>query len=544
MLHLGRHDFLREIRPLTLVRQSMVYDFSPRGMQLSADLKLDILGEPIQRIGLLLDQSLALVTARYGGTQLPWYETDPAGKKIASADAPAQNRHSGTRRVVVELPEPLHGTGRVLRLGFVAPPFARGRLPTVRPIGDGLFWQEGSASLLVPLPLELDELTVRGCRQTKAEPLPAPSVGDAIAIQYFRPDADVEIDLARGGERLKAQSGTSIDVRGGTMTGRYLADINAENGECFKLSAGVSPSWIIDSVETVPADSLADWSYAPGAGSAARLDITLAKSIRPDRPVRLLVGGRWRRSPRGEQLRSGDLKMVTLRGVTASRCVSAVHAAAPYRLQTSGGDELVRLDPRDFRRPTRHFWAALSIADGTLAFVDDEAAADMTVTMANEIPRFSGAVHLDAQLSDTTLVEAYRIACKPESAELDRLLVHFTRRRDEPVRWNLVTPDSEGATANASFTERSFRGQRRFARSAFRPTIVGRSTGGLGTSQRRRGLGIDIPSTRQQTAGNSGHPQFDPGGRHSAVTRRTCAGQRTAGFGCYLGDRPANSANQ
>ena len=94
-------------------------------MQLSAELKLDVLGEPIQRIALLVDQPLALVTARYGGSQLPWFEVDAAGKKIAAADSsdlanPAEVDGSGIHRVVLELPEPLQGTGRVLRLGFVA----------------------------------------------------------------------------------------------------------------------------------------------------------------------------------------------------------------------------------------------------------------------------------------------------------------------------------------------------------------------------------------------------------------------------------------
>ena len=194
---------------------------------------------------------------------------------------------SGTASHRHRIPEPLHGTGRDVRLGFVGPTIARGRLPTVRPAGEGLFWQEGSASLLVPLPLELVELTLAGCRQTKAEPLAAPSVGEAIALQYFRPDADVNIALTHHGERLQAQSGTMIDVRGSTMTGRYLADITAQDGECFELSADVAPSWIIDTVETVPAESLADWTYKPSAGPAAQLELTLAKSIRPDRPMRI-----------------------------------------------------------------------------------------------------------------------------------------------------------------------------------------------------------------------------------------------------------------
>lgn len=457
VVRLAPRDFLRDSRPLTLVRQSLAYSFSPHGMQLSADLKLDVLGEPIERIAMVVDRPLTLVTARSGGTQLSWYETDAAGKKPGAADSnaaagPARDRNKpptndplGPRRIVVEFPEPIHGTGRLVRLGFVAPSISRSRLPVIRPADEGLFWQEGSASLLVPLPLELDELTLKGCRQTKAEPLPAPSLGDAISLQYFRPDADVNVAIKRRGDRLQVRSGTTIDAGGNRLTGHYVADVSAQEGECFSLSAGVSPDWIIDSVETVPTDALADWSYKPSAGSAFPLEIALAKSVRPDQPVRLIINGRWRRAPPGERLRPNDLALATLREAPATRRVVAVHPGPPYRLQTTGAETLHRLDPKQLSAIDTALLGGGSIGEGTLLFVDDEAADDLAVRLANDTPRFSGTVRLDAQITDASLVEAYRIRCKPESAELDRLLVHFSRRREEPMRWTLVDSDS-GAT--------------------------------------------------------------------------------------------------
>ena len=349
VVRLSRHDFLRENRPLTLVRQSLTYEFSPRGMQLSADLKLDVLGEPIQRIALLVDQPLALVTARYGGTQLPWIDTDPAAK--------------GPRRIVLDLPEPLHGTGRVVRLGFVAPLVLHGRSLFGAP-ATTTTWQEGRIAL-VPLPPELDEPGYAVAAKLRRGPLPTPAVGDAIGLQYFRPDADVAISIERRAEQLRVNSGTMIEVRGGTMTGRSQADITAQSGECFELSANVSPSWIIDSVESIPADSLADWSYSAGNGPSAQLHVSLAKSIRPSRPLRLLVSGRWRRAPRGEQLRPKDLEMVTLRGVTAERRRRVIRfPSAVYRLQTAGADELLHdsMIPRGFLQATRYCSAKLRSA--------------------------------------------------------------------------------------------------------------------------------------------------------------------------------------
>ena len=123
-LRVSHHDVLREGRPLTLARQSLVYEFSPGGMQLSADLKLDVLGDPIRRIELLVDRPLTLVTARFAGTQLAWYEADAAGHPLSHSQPNAatsaernmpiekqsQAEESAARRVVIELPEPLRGT--------------------------------------------------------------------------------------------------------------------------------------------------------------------------------------------------------------------------------------------------------------------------------------------------------------------------------------------------------------------------------------------------------------------------------------------------
>ena len=388
----------------------------------------------------------------------------------------------------------------MLRLGFVAPFIARGRLPALRPADDGLFWQEGSASLLVPLPLELNGLTLRGCRQTKTEPLTAPAVGDAITLQYFRPDADVDVALARRGQRLEAQSGTMIDVRGGTMTGCCLVDVTAQEGECFELAADVSPSWIIDSVESVPANSVADWRYKAGNGPAAQLDISLLKSIRPDRPLRLIVSGRWRRAPKGERLRPNDLQLVTLRGVTATCAIAAIHPATPYRSQTTGAEGLHRLDPAHLAAADASLLGGAPIADGTFVFVDDEIGEGLTVAVATETPRFSGAVHLDAQVADSTLVESYRLRCKPESAELGSIacsLLAPPRRadslesRDDGRRWTRRRRSSRG---------RAICRNSRFTRPAFRPAAVGRSTGGAWACRRRRSLGIDIPPARRKTA--------------------------------------------
>ncbi len=101
LLRVAKQNLFRDVRPLTLVRQSSGYDFSARGVQLSAELTLDILGEPLRRVPLLLDEPLTLVTARYGETQIPWTEdpvaaAKPGGWTIPTSLPPHRARTSRT----------------------------------------------------------------------------------------------------------------------------------------------------------------------------------------------------------------------------------------------------------------------------------------------------------------------------------------------------------------------------------------------------------------------------------------------------------------
>jgi hypothetical protein len=68
----------RERRALTLLRQALTYELSPRGINVQAQLKLDIHGEPLARLAVDLDPGLRLVAARYGELQVPFAVTQNA----------------------------------------------------------------------------------------------------------------------------------------------------------------------------------------------------------------------------------------------------------------------------------------------------------------------------------------------------------------------------------------------------------------------------------------------------------------------------------
>ncbi len=442
VLRIAKHDAIRESRPLTLVRPVLTYEFSPLGMQVSAEIKLDVLGEPIREIPLLIERPLSLVAARCGDAPLVWSE-ELASESKESPPPVDFSRHPGARRVVLRLPESIHGTQRVLRLTAVAPLPDRGRLPLIRPGGKSLVWQEGSASLIAPLPLQIDDLQTHGCRQTKAEPLASPARGEMIGLQFFQPDADVDIVLGRQADHFEARCATAIDARGSTIGGRFAADLRAIDGECFSLEARVAASWIVDSVESTPPNLLSGWTQESLPEGIARIRLTLNRAIRGDRPARLTLSGRWRRPPRGESLKLDDMEMVHLLGIKTVRQVVALHAGAPYRLEMKDDGLAQRLDIQQLDAADVALLPGL--AAGSTLFVASGAAPEMAVTIGTETPHFAGDVHLDVRVGNDTLTETYTFSCSPESTEIDRLLIKFSGKQSEPLVWSLG-----GAKADAS----------------------------------------------------------------------------------------------
>ncbi len=192
-LHLASAGAPRR-RQLALLRESRTYDCSLRGVEVSAQWKLEVHNEPLERIVVLLDPELQLVSARYGDSPIPW----------SAAPAAA----GGPTRVTLRFPEAIRQGERVIRLGALGRPVLdrAWRLPRIRP--EGLFWQEGSIALLVSEPLLADRVVPLECGQTGAGPLSAPRAGQSMQFQSFGADATVEVLLSP----RPAQAQTPDDV--------------------------------------------------------------------------------------------------------------------------------------------------------------------------------------------------------------------------------------------------------------------------------------------------------------------------------------------
>ena len=237
----------------------MTYDFTTHGVNVSAQLKVDVHQEPLRQIVVLLDVPLQPIAARYGEALVPYsLATDAA---------------TGRSRMVLDFSEqPIRGTNRIVQLGLLAPLPADGhwRLPSVQP--EGLFWQGGNATLVVQVPLSLGRLKLAGCRQINAAPLPTPLAGESIELQDFTPQPDVELEIAPRKERLQWGAGMSVTLSATEVKSQTVAELRASQGNRFDLEAKVPRPWIVDSVESIPAGGIDDWSIEDSTAQTVQAD--------------------------------------------------------------------------------------------------------------------------------------------------------------------------------------------------------------------------------------------------------------------------------
>ena len=403
------------------VWESAAYRFSLRGLDVSTDLNFVAHDQPLHQVTLALDPGLRLVGAEYGDTPVRWTATPADGDPQA--------------RVTIALPDAIEGTGRVLRLRALAPLVLDrlAKLPRIHP--QGLFWQEGRATLLVPAPLLIRQLVPVGCRQ-RGIPLLA---GESAEFQYFRQDASIEILISRHRASVQLASGTSIDMRAGQITAEVQAVYTVQDGDEFVLEAEVGRRWLIDSVETLPPPSLIDqWTLEKTQGGKQKLVVRLAKALSPTQSVRLVIAARRLQS-------SLDGDIVPLRFLAPADCedmevkhLVAVRAMGSYRLKLVGDEHLRRINPRSldaaemklFTEPPRD-----------LLFEGNDEPTALQIELERQEPLYSGELRVEATVGDQRLAERYVVDCRPQSARVDRVVVRFSHSRDTELRWALGAED-------------------------------------------------------------------------------------------------------
>ncbi len=431
-LRVTPRDGAREGLPSTRLRQATQYQFSLEALDVHANLELDVHGAPLRRLAVRLDPGLRPVKALLGERPLRWALMPPGAKDEGTG-------------VVLEFPEPVEGTKRIVHLHALAPvQLDRAwKLPAIRV--QGVFWEQGTAVLSIPAPLRAERVVPLESEQSsKIAPFVAPQSGETFQLQGFSPKVTAEIVLSCPEAPLAVDSGETIELGGGEIESRLVADVWSVHGGRFELEADVAPHWSIDSVEAVPAEALADWRVERD-GAKAVLRVHLSKSL-PQRlpdtpPFRLTITARCPRPSLAKALGVDQLSPLRFQGVSEGRRLVCVSAREPYELKVSGDEGLKRVGVQSLESAAL---ARFAQPPRGLLFEDDGAAAALKVSLVAQKPSYSAVIRVEAIVDQDSLTESYELRCVPEAGRrMDRVHVRFSRARKAPLRWQSVSDDDE-----------------------------------------------------------------------------------------------------
>ena len=423
-LRIAPLDVLAERERLALVRQTSSYDISATGIELEAEFDIDVHYQPLKRVEFVVDSGLQLAGARYGETPLAW---NVAGGGEGN-------------RVVIELPEPVLGEGRKLRLSARGELVrgARWKLPSLRP--EGLFWQEGRATIRVGAPLAITQISTVRCRQTGTAPLPAPLSGESIEVQFFDPQAAVEIAVERRADNLAIASALRVSLSSSLISAQIGAELSAIDGEWPAITAAVGQVWSITSVDSVPADALAEWSVEKPNDGPAQLHIRFGTAIASGKSLRLRIRAESLRPPVGSTLSVRDLSPLEFVNVGRTNEVICVVAQEGLGLRISEDVHLTRLDPKALE--TRLVELFETPPQGLL-FANDDAAQALQLVPYEQPPRYAAETRLRVLASPTGVREEYRFQCQPDTDRVAKIYVRCIREQPEPLVWNWGSPQGE-----------------------------------------------------------------------------------------------------
>ncbi|MEN6558920.1 MAG: hypothetical protein ABFC54_12140 [Thermoguttaceae bacterium] len=414
---------------LALWRESRTYEFSPRGLEVSAQWRLQAYNAPLSQIAVALDPGLELVSARYGDAPLAW-------STVRRAD--------GTSRVVLTLSEPIGDVERVIRLGAISrSTYDRPwRLPRIR--AENLVWQEGSLALTVVEPLVVNRVTPVGCAQTGAGSLSSPRVGETFQFQAFDPEATVRVTLAHRPTALQAVSAAAMMVGDEEAVARMTVDLRSTEPARFTLLADLARRWRIDGVRSQPPGAVADWGLERRADGGQRLRIRLSESLSAEKPLRLKITARRLFAPRLEQLAGDDLPPLRFLDVTEEKRLVAVRAEGANFLRLAGDDRLKCIDVERLSSAERELFAE---PPGNLLFESDDAVEPLTISLVGRKPKYKATVAVDVAVGAAAIRETCRVRCNIVSGRVERVPVLFFPRRDGPVQWSLDGDATERAVS-------------------------------------------------------------------------------------------------
>ncbi|HEX5472399.1 MAG TPA: hypothetical protein VFW73_10955, partial [Lacipirellulaceae bacterium] len=408
------------------LREDVGYRLSPRGLLINATWQLDAPAGQKRELTVPVPPGLQITALKANNHDLPW-------RILHDSSSP-------TDRALIELPKKPGSEKLQVRLQAWQPllldrPW---RLPRLRP--DGVFWCAGNFEIFVDAAYQLDRLEPTDCIETGVKTKAAASDSpETHLFAAYAPSAEVEISLSQRSPDVLIHAASSLSLADPDLKGRLVAQWTVAHGAIHQLIGTLAAGWVIETVETIPADAMTDW-FIDRQGSNRTIEIQLSRAASAARNVSVIVTGRLQRFSLTEPIPAETMRMVDWQGAHTARHLLTFQSNAPYAAEPVG--KLQELSPSDLDNQDR----------ALLEPAADDRVFDITNTSKNAavqltVRRGQYAADIDMQLSfeSGVLAQNYHLTITPASDPIDRMVVYSTSTLGDSVRW---TDAASGAPLN------------------------------------------------------------------------------------------------
>lgn len=395
-------------------RQTCRYAVHRTGIDLEATLELSSSEVLPKSIAVRMPRGMKVVAAESDGAPLEWHLlAQPEGRmNVVSIELPA-----GT--IAGSLPISVLAWG----------PFAADAPQQLQLLAiDKSFWSSGALQLEIDESLRLSQLAPRACLQTAAAKRDSAERRDrTLSFAAYSPDAAVDVTIGHRSFGGEVHSGVSLELGGAEIAGRVVAHVDIERGQVHQLTAELGSAWIIDAVESLPADVLGEW-YVDKSVSPHVLRLQLQRAISAGEAVEFVSTVR---SPVAatESISLSALSPLRWQSLQSAERLLQLRPAELYDLEIDG--QWNELSVNQFPAGRRTLLAPADNARAAIVGDDDEA----TIRLLPKKVAYDATVQVDATLMGKRCDLSYRLVCNPRGGGIDHVLVYFAQPPGERLQW-------------------------------------------------------------------------------------------------------------
>jgi hypothetical protein len=414
--HIGQPERLE-------LRGKVNYRVEQRGVEIQAEWKLEGQYSAQRELALPLPAGLQLLSVAAEGQELSW-------RMVRNASPQAD-------QAMISLPRDSENRLLDLKVGLWQPimfdqPW---QLPSTWP--ENVFWRAMEMVLSVAPELEVRRLDPVDCQQMGVMHLGEDATEpEVFSFAAFAPTSVLRVVLSRREADIRVRTGTSLALTDPDIIGKHIARWSVSRGQVHRLSGTLGRGWTVETVETVPADAVAEW-FIERQDDHRSLEIRLTDAITPAREVSVIVTGRLQRFNTAEPMSADMLHLVDWDAARVTRQLLSFQSTEPHVVETSGGATAALPETLD---------------EGDRALLDEtaekagifdlaNASKGASVRLVTKRGQYSAEIEYEAEWSGEALKHSWEIVAQPRSNAIDRLLIYSTAPLGSSARWSEKATD-------------------------------------------------------------------------------------------------------